>query len=74
MQAFRRPEAENESLTVRLHGLSPQQPYAIEDFDGDEGVRTGAELMNRYTFHLPKRPAAAIFRFKMLAGTPANPQ
>ncbi len=74
VQAFRRPEAENESLTVRLHGLNPQQPYAIEDFDGDEGVRTGADLMNGYTFHLPKRPAAAVLRFKMLAGTPANPQ
>ena len=71
VQAFRRPEAENESLTVRLRGLNPQQHYEIEDFDGDVGVRTGAELMNGYTFHLPQRPAAAVFRLKRLERTPA---
>jgi len=72
VQAFRRPESKKDSLTVRLRGLDPQQHYEIEDFDGDGGVSTGAELMNGYTFHLRQRPAAAVFRLKRLDGTPAS--
>ena len=56
VQAFRRPEAETETLTVKLRGLDPQQRYEIENLDGGKEVRTGAELMRGLRHH-PARKA-----------------
>ena len=38
VQAFRRPDAANKSLTVKLHGLDPEQNYAVENFDGGTSI------------------------------------
>ena len=64
MQAFRRPDAASDTLTVKLRGLDPQQSYEIENLDGGKEVRTGAELMRGYEIKLREKPAAAVLMLK----------
>ncbi|MCX6901058.1 MAG: alpha-galactosidase [Verrucomicrobia bacterium] len=66
VQAFRRPAAANDTLTVKLHGLIPKQRYEIENLDGGKAVRTGSELMNGYAITLRQKPAAAIFLLRSI--------
>jgi alpha-galactosidase len=66
VQAFRRPEAANETLTVRLRGLDPKQRYEIENLDGGKDVRTGAELMRGLDITLREKPAAAVLVLKTI--------
>lgn len=60
VQAFRRPDSMSETLTVRLHGLDPQQRYEVENLDGGKEVRTGMELMRGLSIVLNEKPAAAV--------------
>lgn len=60
VQAFRRPEAANETLTVKLRGLNPQQRYAIENIDAGKEVHSGEELMRGLDITLHEKPAAAV--------------
>jgi alpha-galactosidase len=64
VQAFCRPEAETETLTVKLRGLDPQQRYEIENLDGGKEVRTGEELMRGLDITLREKPAAAVLVLK----------
>lgn len=64
IQAFRRPEAASETLTVKPRGLDPQQRYEIENLDGGKEVRTGAELMGGLNIALREKPAAAVLVLK----------
>jgi len=64
VQAFRRPDAANETLTVKLHDLVPEQRYELESFDGGKQVRSGNELMHGYDITLREKPAAAVLRLK----------
>ena len=64
VQAFRRPEATNETLTVKLQGLIPQQRYEIENFDGGKEVRTGAELMEGHDITVREKPGSAVLLIK----------
>ena len=66
VQAFRRPEATNETLAVKLRGLDPQRRYEIEDLDGGKEVRTGAELMNGFAITLREKPAAVVLVLKAI--------
>lgn len=66
VQAFRRPDAVADTLTVKLRGLAAKQRYEIESFDGGKEVRTGRELMNGYVITLPQKPAAALLRLKAI--------
>jgi alpha-galactosidase len=66
VQAFRRPEAANETRTVKLRGLDPNQRYEIENLDGGKEVRTGAELLRGFDVTLHEKPAAAVFVLKAL--------
>jgi alpha-galactosidase len=66
VQAFRRPEAASDTLTVKLHGLDPQQRYEIENLDGGKDVRTGLELMRGYDITLREKPAAAVLVLKAI--------
>lgn len=66
VQAFRRPEAANETLTVKLRGLDPQQRYEIENLDGGKQVRSGAELMRGLAITLQEKPAAAVLVLKAI--------
>ena len=60
VQAFRRPNAESETLTVRLRGLEPNSRYEVENLDGGKETRTGFELMNGLEIRLASKPAAAV--------------
>ena len=64
VQAFRRPDATNDTLTVQLRGLAPDMRYEIVNFDGGKGIRPGSELIKEYRIRLPQRPAAALLRLK----------
>lgn len=64
VQAFRRPEAMNETLTVKLRGLDPQQRYEIENLDGGKEVRTGAELLRGLDITVRENPAAVVLLLK----------
>jgi alpha-galactosidase len=66
VQAFRRPHAASDTLTVKLHGLLPQQRYEIENLDGGKEVRTGAELMRGHAITLSEKPAAAVLVLKAI--------
>jgi alpha-galactosidase len=66
VQAFRRPEAANETLTVKLRGLDPQQRYEVENLDGGKEVRTGEELMLGFDITLREKPAAAVLVLKVI--------
>jgi len=64
VQAFRRPEATSETLTVKLQGLIPQQRYEVENFDGGKEIHTGAELMQGHTITLREKPGSAVLLIK----------
>jgi alpha-galactosidase len=66
VQAFRRPEAANETLTVKLRGLNPQQRYAIENIDAGKEVHSGEELMRGLDITLHEKPAAAVLVLKAI--------
>jgi alpha-galactosidase len=66
VQAFRRPEAASDTLTVKLHGLVPQQRYEIENLDSGKEVHTGAELMRGFDIALHENPAAAVLVLKAI--------
>ena len=64
IQAFRRPEAATETLTVKLRGLDPQQRYEIANLDSGKEVRTGEELMRGFDITLREKPAATMLMLK----------
>jgi alpha-galactosidase len=66
VQAFRRPDATDETLTVNLRGLVPQQRYEIENFDGGKEIRTGEELMRGLDITLHEKPTAAVLVVKAI--------
>ncbi|MBI5822170.1 MAG: alpha-galactosidase [Verrucomicrobia bacterium] len=66
VQAFRRPGAASDTLTVKLHGLVPQQRYEIENLDGGKEVLTGEELMRGFDITLRENPAAAVLVLKAI--------
>jgi alpha-galactosidase len=66
VQAFRRPDGASDTLTVKLHGLVPQQRYEIENLDGGKEVRSGGELMRGFDFTVREKPAAAVFVLKAI--------
>ncbi|MEI6464980.1 MAG: GH36 C-terminal domain-containing protein, partial [Verrucomicrobiota bacterium] len=68
VQAFRRPEAGTETLTVKLRDLDPQQRYEIENLDGGKEVRTGADLMRGLDITLREKPAAVVLLLKGIKG------
>ncbi len=66
IQAFRRSEAANETLTVKLRGLDANATYEIENLDGGKETRTGAELMRGLDITLREKPAAAVLVLKVV--------
>ncbi len=66
IQAFRRPEAATETLTVKLRGLDPQQRYEIANLDSGKEVRTGEELMRGFDITLREKPTAEVFLLKAI--------
>lgn len=66
VQAFRRPEAADETLTVKLRSLDPKQRYEVENLDGGKEVRVGEELMQGLEIALREKPAAAVLILKAI--------
>jgi alpha-galactosidase len=64
VQAFRRPRAKSESITVHLSGLDPARQYEVDNLDGGKEVRTGRELAAGMTITLKTAPAAALYRLR----------
>lgn len=69
VQAFRRADCSEDTLSVRLRGLDPAATYEIEDTDaGALVVRSGREMMEGVTIRRTVRPAAATLLYRRRAG------
>lgn len=67
VQAFRRKNCPQQSITVKLRGLQPDARYELKDFDGREPRQVrGRELMDGLTISSPQRAAALIFTYHRL--------
>ena len=66
MQAFRREEANEESLMLKLQGLDPNATYAVENLDGGKIEKlTGKELMDAgLQVKIAEKPGAALFVYR----------
>jgi alpha-galactosidase len=64
VQGFRRAEAKEETLTVKLRDLAPEARYEVENLDGGEETRSGRELMEGFTIALKATPTAALFTYR----------
>jgi alpha-galactosidase len=69
VQAFRRPDNTEPSVTLKLQALDPAANYAVTDLDNDQAVQyCGQELMEQgLTIHSEAAPQAKIFTIKKLA-------
>jgi alpha-galactosidase len=64
---FRRGGCQDESITVKLHGLKENADYEL--FYEDYGLRTtirGRELMDILLLTIPQRPASLLIRYRMI--------
>lgn len=67
VQAFRRPDCAQESITVRLRGLDPRARYRLRDLDeASVRVLTGQELMQGLRISAPARPFAVVLHYERL--------
>jgi alpha-galactosidase len=64
VQAFRRANADDETITVQLRGLEPEAHYDVNNFDGGATTHTGCELTEGFKITLKSKPAAALFKLK----------
>jgi alpha-galactosidase len=66
VQAFRREEAKEDSLTLKLQGLDPNATYAVETFDGGKVEKmSGKELSETgLQVKFSEKPGAALFVYK----------
>jgi alpha-galactosidase len=72
VQAFRREEAKEDTLVLKLQGLDPNATYAVENLDGNKvEKRTGKDLMETgLQVKITEKPGAALFVYKkVLKGT-----
>ncbi len=61
VQAFRRVDCPEETITLRLRGLDPDATYTVTDLDeGSPRHVTGSELMAGLTVAAPQKPAAVV--------------
>ncbi len=66
IQAFRRPNNLDPSLTLKLRGLDPAAMYKVDDLDsGDSVTKSGKELMETgLPIARPIAPAAALLTYE----------
>jgi len=69
VQAFRRPEAAEESIVLKVRGLRPTAAYEVTDAEGGPARKlTGCELMEQgLQITLRTKPSAALFVYKLSA-------
>jgi alpha-galactosidase len=72
IQAFRRNDCPNDTLTCFLHGLDPQSVYTFTNLDTKETVqfRTKELLNNGFALTLDQKPGSVVFTYKISEGTP----
>ena len=61
VQAFRRADAQSETLTVKLRDLDADARYEVTNLDGGRETRTGRELASGFVVTLKTKPSAALF-------------
>jgi alpha-galactosidase len=66
VQAFRREEAKQSKLTLKLQGLDPNAAYTVENLDGGAITKhSGKDLMTKgLKVNLAEKPAAALFVYR----------
>jgi alpha-galactosidase len=66
VQAFRREEAKDDSLTLKLQGLDANATYAVENLDdGKIEKQSGKDLMETgLVIRITEKPGAALFVYK----------
>ncbi|MBL7972963.1 MAG: alpha-galactosidase [Prolixibacteraceae bacterium] len=65
--AFRRNEAANESIIVRLCGLDPVATYELYDEDRNiNWQKTGRELMESIELSIPQKPSSLMIIYRKL--------
>lgn len=65
IQAFRRPQAAGDTLTVKLRGLDPAGNYELTNVDTNQtDKRTGAQLLqDGYTITCADKPGAPLIQY-----------
>ncbi len=67
VQAFRRPENNQETLKLKLHGLKATAKYELENLDGGTETHLGRELMDdELLVKLAQKPEAAVIVYKLV--------
>lgn len=66
VQAFRRSACENDSMSLKLHGLKPECRYTVTYLDSKESQEaTGQQLMSDgLTVKIPAKPGAAVLIYQ----------
>jgi alpha-galactosidase len=63
--AFRRKDCPEESITVKLHGIVPDENYLLINEDTRENVTLSGEVLkNGYTLKLTDSPGSLLIRYK----------
>jgi alpha-galactosidase len=65
--AFRRPDCQNKSITIKMHGLDMNTTYELyyEDY-GIKFTMTGAEIMRGIDISIPTSPGSLLISYKKL--------
>jgi alpha-galactosidase len=65
--AFRRNDARNESIEIKLRGLKEDANYELyfEDYNLTL-TKTGHELMNKLEFAIPQKPSSLMIRYNVI--------
>jgi len=66
IQAFRRSEANDASIVLKLKGLDPKGRYEVRDFDAMRSTYSGEELRNGFEVNAPSKPTACLYHYRQL--------
>jgi alpha-galactosidase len=64
VQAFRRAEAQQGTLTVQLRDLEPDARYEVENLDRGKETHSGRELTDGLAMTLKSAPAATVYTYR----------
>lgn len=63
--AFRRPDAKEAVIKVKLTGLNPKQTYSIKNFDNDIMLRkSGQELLKGFDLSIPNPKGSLLLQYQ----------
>jgi len=69
VHVFRRPEAEADSLVLKLQGLSPNATYRVKSYDGLPDIeRKGKDLMEKgIHVEIKSKPGSALYAYRKMS-------